>query len=294
MKANEFNLQQFDLPDGARTVVEWFGDVAASDQGVVIFLPALGVGVDYYRGLASAWAQRGYRVANIEMRGMKQSSVRDVKHHNFGYREVLNVDLATLIPALLQEASGHPIYLAGHSLGAQFALLYASRHPEKISGIIAIAGGSNYYASMPSWKTRVNRQLLLRLIRLVGQAFAFFPGDKLGFGGRQPLNLILDWTNEALTGRYRIIGDTTDYNAALGELKLPVMLLSLSGDSLVPLGCANFLAHKLKKATVKQVELQVGDVGMKALSHFGWAKKPGPVLDQVISWTRMPGPPARP
>ena len=125
------------------------------------------------------------------------------------------------------------------------------------------------------------------LVRLIGQSLGFFPRDKLGFGGRQPLNMILDWTHEALTGHYRVVGDNTDYNAALESLELPVMLLSLSGDPLIPRPCADFLARKLKKARVTQVELQAGDYGMKAFSHFSWVKKPEPVLEQVESWQRV-------
>src|SRR5687767_6289705 len=116
--------QQLDLPDGAHTVIEWFGDGTTPVKGLVVFLPALGLNIEYYRGLGEAWARKGYRVAALEMRGMKQSSVRDVRRQNFGYNEVLNVDLATLISMVSREAADQPLYLAGHSLGGQFALLY--------------------------------------------------------------------------------------------------------------------------------------------------------------------------
>lgn len=277
-------VQQFDLPDGARTVVEWFGAHTTPDRGLVVFLPALGVNVEYYRSLAEAWAGRGYRVATIEMRGMKQSSVGDVKRHNFGYNEVLNVDLATLLPALSQEAAGKPFYLAGHSLGAQFALLYASRHPQNISGIILLAGGSNHYRSLSSQMARIKRYSSLRLVRLIDQMLGFFPGDKIGFGGRQPLNMILDWTHEALTGRYRIIGDSADYNKTIETLRVPALLLSLSGDALVPRTCADCLAQKLKQARVTQIELQAKDHGLEKFSHFSWVKKPDMVIEPVTLW----------
>lgn len=282
MSAEAFTTQRIELPDGSRTVVEWFGDSAT--KGLVVFLPALGVNVEYYRGFAAAWAQRGYRVATVEMRGMKQSSVRDVKRQNFGYNEVLNVDLATLIPALMQGQEGATVYLAGHSLGAQFALLHASRYPQGISGIVSFAGGSNYYDSMPSAMMRFKRHFGLRVVRLINRALGYFPGDKLGFGGRQPLNMIQDWTNEALTGRYRVIGDATDYNQAFEKLNLPVLLLSLSGDALVPRRCADFLAKKLKNARVTQIELHAKDYALKVFSHFGWVKRPDILLEQVALW----------
>jgi len=279
-----FTTQQVELPDGSHTVVEWFGNAVSSAKGLVVFLPALGVNVQYYRGFAAAWADRGYRVATVEMRGMKQSSVRDVKRENFGYNEVLNIDLATLIPVLIQGHEARPVYLAGHSLGAQFALLHASRYPKGLSGIIAFAGGSNYYATMPSACMRLKRHAGVRFVRLINRILGFFPGDKLGFAGRQPLNLMQDWTSEALTGRYHVIGDATDYNRAFETIDLPVLLLSLSGDTLVPRPCADFLANKLQGARVTQIELQARDYSLKAFSHFGWVKNPEILLEQVALW----------
>lgn len=279
-----FTSEQVALPDGSHTMVEWFGHDATSDKGLVVFLPALGVNVQYYRGFAAAWAGRGYRVATVEMRGMKQSSVRDVKRHNFGYNEVLNIDLATLIPALTAGHQGRPVYLAGHSLGAQFALMHASRYPQGLAGIVAFAGGSNYYATLPSAGTRLKRHAGVRAVSLINRALGFFPGDKLGFGGRQPLNLMKDWACEALTGRYAVIGDATDYNRAFEKIDVPVLLLSLSGDALVPRPCADFLANKLQGARVTQVELQARDYSLKAFSHFGWVKKPEILLEQVALW----------
>jgi pimeloyl-ACP methyl ester carboxylesterase len=89
--------------------------------------------------MAVAWAARGYRVATVELRGGKQSSVKDVRAQNFGYNEVLNVDLASIVPRLRAEAAGRPLVLAGHSLGGQFALLYASRYPLEVDGVVLLA-----------------------------------------------------------------------------------------------------------------------------------------------------------
>ena len=216
---------------------------------------------------------------------MKQSSVRDVRANNFGYKEILNVDLATILPELKREAAGKPFWLSGHSLGGQFALLHASRHAAAADGIILIAGGSNYHGAMPDGQ-KLKRHIGLRFVRLVDQALGFFPGDKVGFGGRQPLNMILDWTHEALTGTYRVIGDATNYDDELSRLSLPVLMISLSGDPLVPKTSATFLARKLKQARVTQIELQAKDHGLPRFDHFRWARKPAPVLAKVDEWVR--------
>ena len=273
--------QPFELADRAQTVVEWFGEETTREKGLVVFLPALGASVDFYRTMAEAWAGLGYRVATVELRGGKQSSVKDVRAHNFGYNEILNVDLASIVPRLRGEAAGRPFLLAGHSLGGQLALLYASRHPSEIDAVVLLAGGSNYYGAMPRGK-RFTRYLGLRTVRTIDQVLRFFPGDKLGFGGRQPFNMILDWTQEALTGRYRVTGDAADYDHDLEQLKMPVLMVSLQGDTLVPRPSADYLARKLPRTQVAQIELRAEDG--TAYHHFRWVKKPAAILAQVDQW----------
>jgi predicted alpha/beta hydrolase len=274
--------QPFEVSDRTETVVEWFGEnKTAAEKGLVVFLPALGASVEFYRPMAETWARLGYQVATVELRGGKQSSVKDVRAHNFGYHEVLNVDLTSIIPRLRAEAGRRPFLLAGHSLGGQFALLYASRHPSEVDGVVLLAGGSNYYGAMRAGR-RLTRHLALRTVRTIDQILRFFPGDTLGFGGRQPLNMILDWTHEALTGKYLVTGDATDYEQRLEQLKLPVLMISLNGDALVPRPSADYLARKLTCAEVAQIELHPEDG--KAYDHFRWVKKPAAVLAQVDQW----------
>jgi predicted alpha/beta hydrolase len=204
-----------------------------------------------------------------------------VRAHNFGYNEVLNVDLASIVPALRADAAGRPFLLAGHSLGGQFALLYASRHPSEVDAVVLLAGGSNYYGAMPPGK-RLTRHLALRIVRTIDQVLRFFPGDKLGFGGRQPFNMMLDWTHEALTGEYRVTGDAADYERGLEQLEVPVLMVSLHGDTLVPRPSADYLARKLTRAQVAQIEIRAADGN--ADHHFRWVRKPAAVLAQVDQW----------
>jgi predicted alpha/beta hydrolase len=273
--------QPFEVSDRAQTVIEWFGEEALPQKGLIAFLPALGASVDFYRPMAEAWAALGYRVATVELRGGKQSSVKDVRAQNFGYNEVLNVDLASIVPAIRAQAAGRPFLLTGHSLGGQFALLYACRHPSDVDAVVLLAGGSNYYGAMPRGK-RFTRHLGLQTVRAIDQILGFFPGDKLGFGGRQPLNMILDWTQEALTGRYIVTGDSADYDYELKQLNVPVLMVSLQGDTLIPRPSADYLARKLTRAQVAQIELGAPDG--TPYHHFRWVKKPAPILSKVDQW----------
>jgi predicted alpha/beta hydrolase len=126
---------------------------------------------------------------------------------------------------------------------------------------------------------RHRRHFGIRLARLINAAFGY-SGHRLGFAGRQPRNIIADWSHEGLTGSYAIIDDGTDYNAALTTLSLPILMVSLSGDPLVPLPCVDFLAAKLRHAEISQVELSAQQLGMPAAYHFRWVRQSEAVLDQ--------------
>jgi predicted alpha/beta hydrolase len=279
-------VQHIEMPDNTQTQVHWMepGDGKKVAKGVILFLPALGISVDYYRNLAEQWVLRGFAIALIETRGMRHSSVKDVKKHNFGYKEVLDIDLATIVPILCQQKPGLPIWLCGHSLGGQFALLHASDKQPDVAGVILIAGGSNHYASLPTPIMSLKRRSSIRLVRTVNSLMGYFPGHKLGFGGRQPKNLMKDWTQEGLKGHYKIQNCNKDYNHLLAELALPVLMISLSGDLLVPKSSANALAKRMTKAKLTQVELKADRYGLKSFNHFKWARKPDPVLDTVDQW----------
>jgi pimeloyl-ACP methyl ester carboxylesterase len=94
--------------------------------------------------------------------------------------------------------------------------------------------------------------------------------------------MILDWTEEALTGKYLVTGDAADYERELEQLKVPVLMVSLQGDTLVPRPSADYLAKKLTRAQVAQIELRAEDG--RPYHHFRWVKQPAPILAQVDHW----------
>jgi len=128
------------------------------------------------------------------------------------------------------------------------------------------------------------RRAQLWLARNITRTLGYFPGHRLGFVGVQPRDVMLDWTHEALTGKYRVLGADTDYERALAAVRFPVLFVSLQGDALVPKSSAEYLARKLTAAPVSCVELDA--TSGVPLHHFRWVKKPAAVLDAVESWVR--------
>src|SRR4051812_19028558 len=117
--------ESHDLTGGGRVGIQWYGRPGDAKSALAV-IPALGVPSRYYRELARVLVGKGHVVAVISLRAA-ETSISALRQQRYGYKEVLDVDLATLIPAVQKRVGAAPLYLVGHSLGGQFALLYAGR-----------------------------------------------------------------------------------------------------------------------------------------------------------------------
>ena len=265
-------------PDGATSVVEAFG----SEGPAVLFLPALGVPLHYYRPLLADWAERGYRVLGLELRGMPQSSTADVRANDFGYVHALTLDIPAAIGAAGLEA---PLLLAGHSLGGQLALLYAAAHPAAVRAVVTIASGSSHHGAFPTRAARTRRRGQMAAVQAIIRTVGWFPGHLVGFGGRQPRTMIADWSHEGRFGRFEIAGSAADHEGELAALDAPVLMLTLDGDPIVPRHSSDHLAVRLVSARVDAVHVHRSRGDGAAFDHFRWARRtPRAVLDPVTAW----------
>ena len=265
-------------PDGATTVVEAFGTAGPA----VLFLPALGVPLHYYRPLLENWAGRGYRLFGLELRGMPQSSTSDVRANDFGYAHALALDLPAAIAAAGLDV---PFLLAGHSLGGQLALLYAAAHPREVRAVVTVASGSSHHGAFPTVAARTKRRLQMATVRAIIGVFGWFPGHLVGFGGRQPRTMIADWSHEGRFGRFDLAGSTADHEAELAALTRPVLMVTLDGDPIVPRASSDHLGARLRSARVETVHVDRSAAGGGAFDHFRWARRtPDAVLDPLAAW----------
>jgi predicted alpha/beta hydrolase len=264
--------------DDATTVVEAFGHHGPQ----VLFLPALGVPLHYYRPLLARWADAGYRLYGLELRGMPQSSTADVRAYDFGYNHALALDIPAAVAAVGIET---PFLLAGHSLGGQLALLYAAGHPDDVRAVATLASGSTHHGAFASVRGRAKRRGQLGLIRAITGAFGWFPGHLVGFGGRQPRTMMSDWGHEGRTGRFVLAGSSADHEAQLAALEHPVLMLTLDGDPIVPRVSSLHLGARLPAARLETVHVPRAENGGAAFDHFRWARRtPDAILGPVTAW----------
>lgn len=265
------------LEGGARVTASLYE--APSPAHAVLCLPALGVPARYYEPLAAALAQRGLAVLLADQRGNGSSSVRPGRGVDFGYAELV-VDARTLADTLARRA-GAPVAVLGHSLGGHVGALLAGVAPGCVQALALVAAGTPYWRCFAGW-WGAGVFALAQAARWAGPLVGHFPGEHLGFGGREAARLMREWSTLARTGTLSARG--LDAEAAFAAVRCPVLSVSVAGDRMAPPAAVDHLAGKLGRAPVARVHLDRERCDPQALDHFKWARYPEAVADLVAGW----------
>jgi predicted alpha/beta hydrolase len=265
--------------DGHATQLRLFG--AEPGAPGVLWLPALGVPASKYDGFARALVAEGVACAVHEWRGNGSSSLRARRGNDWGYRELLQDDLPASIAALDR---GSRWYFGGHSLGGQFAAMAAARQPHRSAGLALVATGVPHSSTFRG-RQRLGVGLFARMLPLLTRVAGYYPGQRLGFAGREAGQLMRDWATTVNTGRYGHYGHRDDMEVALAALAQPVLGVRMTRDWLVPAASMQALLDKLGRGA-RSVELfDDARLGARA-DHFRWMREPKALATCIAGWIR--------
>lgn len=267
-------------PDGASFVVRMLphGDPAAP---VVLILPAMILKARFYLPLAKALHAAGLSVATVDLRAQGESTPALREAPNFGYRELVEVDLPAVVEAVTRRFPQAPLHLFGHSLGGQVALLFTAAHPEPVAGITVVGTGTVY------WKAFGPRRWFealwkIQWIGLVAAVRGWWPGGVL-IPGPMAGRVMTDWARHSRTSRYRPHGSTLDYDRLLRELAVPVLAISLDEDVLAPKSNVDFLSGRLPAADLTRWHV-TAESGIAHRDHFEWIKDSAVLGPAIATW----------
>jgi predicted alpha/beta hydrolase len=250
----------------------------------LLWLPALGVAARHYLPFAEALAARGIAVFLHEARGHGSSSWRASRSCDWGYRELLELDLPVSLQAMHEALEVPQHIVGGHSLGGQLACCLAALAPSQLDALWLVASGTPYWRHFPA-----PRGLLLplayRFMRWLAQRSGVLPGRRIGFGGNEARGLIDDWSRVGLSGRYAGRGMQADLEQALSRLSLPVSGVVLAQDWFAPASSLAGLTAKFAAGVLPLTTLDAAALGAKA-DHFAWMRRPERVIEALVAGLR--------
>lgn len=251
----------------------------------VLLLPAMGISAKHYIPLARCLNTLGAEVYIHEWRGLGSSKLRASRNQDWGYRALLE-DLDTNLEAIKEHSSSKkPLVIAGHSLGGQLSLLMQARHPDQLAGTVCIASGSPYWKTFP-WPLRWFLWWVFISVPILARWVGYFPGQRVGFAGKEARSVMADWARSGLTGQYRPTGVKTDLDQALADVTTPILGLRMQRDWFVSPHSLKYLMKKCPKAWISETILGDSDVDGPA-NHYQFMKHPQGTARAISTWVEQ-------
>jgi pimeloyl-ACP methyl ester carboxylesterase len=149
--------QSLDI-DGVRIYVE--EQNADSAQATIVFIHGFGGSTFSWRRNVPFFAGQGYRVVSLDMKGFGLS------YKDFA-SDYSHPEQARLLAEVLARLGVDRAYLVGHSMGTSVMLHFAHLYPEKVVGLISVAGAVNLEAGA----TGISALLNFGPFRRIGEVF---------------------------------------------------------------------------------------------------------------------------
>lgn len=249
---------------------------------IILILPAMGVKASYYAPFAQTLVDKGLTAMSVDLRGLGTYSIRPARGVDFGYLEMIE-DVKEIVAAIKVTYPNLKIYGLGHSLGGQIGALAQAKYTNLFSGLILTAANSVYYKTW-SGKQRYFNRIGYTIFPLLSSLFGYFPGHKVGFGGKAAKTQVIDWAHVGRTGQYKISRDDLDYEKALKQVNIPVLAIYIEGDWLSPKAAMAHLYGKFNPSTlITNYTLTKAKTGIK-LNHFNWVKHGNGIADTISKW----------
>ncbi len=259
--------------------------IPASGQprhATVLILPALGIAARFYAAFAQSLADHGLDVVIMEQRGHGASALRPSRQCDFGFREYLTTDLSTTLDWIANATPQQPCFVLGHSLGGHLATMACGLFPDRIAGLILSACASPWIPQYPP-SMRGKLHVLSAAVTLSTALLGYYPGQRLGFGGREARTLMRDWQHMLRTNHYVARGLNSDLDVAVSQYTGPVLSLRYADDAFAPAAATLAVTDKLCRAHLSQACIDTSAYSRRA-DHYQWVREPQPAISRIVDW----------
>jgi len=259
----------FHADDGGVALAGRYHAPSGNAKGAVLIAGAMGVKQDYYAAFARWLAAQGYAALGCDYRGMGESlpagrSLRGFRADLFDWAR----DIDAAIDALLARHPELPLYVVGHSLGAQLPGLL--RHRDRIAGLVSVAAGSGYWRDNAPQLKRIVLYFWHVLVPLGVAIAGYFPGRRIGKVGDLPRGVALQWRRWCMHPRYHVGAEGEAVRARFAGATFPIVALSITDDELMTERGTRVLIDCYENAPRQLQRIAPADVGAQRIGHFGF------------------------
>lgn len=264
-------IEQLLAVDAATRIAVRHHRPAGAPRASVVIGGAMGVQQRFYAAFARWLAQQGIAAWTFDYRGSGASlagaSLREVRADLFDWAR----DYEAVIDAAKAAAPEAPLYLLGHSLGAQLPGFL--QRPQQVDGLVSIAAGSGYWRENAP---RLKRSILyfwFVLVPLAVRLWGYFPGRRLRKVGDLPRGVILQWRRWCLNPRYSVGAEGEPAARSYARVRFPVLALSITDDELMTLRGTESLVSFYSAAPRAVQRIAPADVQARRIGHFGFFRE---------------------
>jgi len=242
-----------------------------SPRAVLVIAAAMGVPRRYYAKFAADMAARGIAAVTFDYRGIGDAAATLKDPAGTTFQDWGRLDLDAVLAQAYARFPGTPVYLAGHSAGAQIVGL--TPQSEKLAGLVFVAG-PRPHVSQDRGSYRIFSTLWWYVLVPLGSLFAWFPARRLGFSSVDvPSGVTREWGRWARSPRYLFSPQFGIDTSRYPKLQLPILAFSFSDDLYTPKASAEALLSEYPAAKVTRREVRPADVGARAIGHLGYFRE---------------------
>ena len=270
--------------DGAQLSVRVYRDPAVALTHSLVIGGAMGVRQDYYTAFATWLAGQGWQVTTFDYRGSGDSKPNTPDGGLRGFSADLydwTRDYETVVDYAHAQQPSLPLYLLGHSLGAQLPGLM--KDTTKVAGMLSVAAGSGYWRDNAPQLKRIVPYFWFILVPLATKICGYFPGKRLKKVGDLPKGVILQWRAWCLNPKYSVGVEGESARASYASVQFPVLALSITDDELMTLRGTHALVDLYANAPREVRTLAPKELALRRLGHFGPFRREA----ESALWPRM-------
>jgi predicted alpha/beta hydrolase len=243
----------------------------ARPRAVLVVAAAMGVPRRYYAKFAADLAARGIAAVTFDYRGIGEAAAGLADPRGTTFRDWGRLDLHAVLEQAFARFAGVPVFLLGHSAGAQIVGL--TPHAERLAGLVFVAG-PRPHVSQDRGAYRVFSTLWWYVLVPLGSRLAWFPARRLGFSSVDvPSGVTAEWGRWARSRRYLFDPVHGIDVSRYATLRLPLLAYSFSDDLYTPPASAEALLSEYPNARITRRAVRPADVGVRAIGHLGFFRE---------------------